>query len=136
MSNSPSPSGPGSFFPSGPGRIFKRRDIFIFATVLFLAAISFLLVGIFSSGTPVAAEISVDGQIVGTYPLSRDTVIDVPGFTGNIVQVTISDKTADVTEADCPNQICADHAPISNTGETIVCLPNRVIVRIVSYDEK
>ena len=36
-----------------------------------------------------------------------------------------------VEEADCKNQVCVKHGSISHTGETIVCLPNRLVVRIV-----
>lgn len=42
----------------------------------------------------------------------------------------LKDGTADVTEASCPDKICVHQNPISQTGETIVCMPNRVIVAI------
>lgn len=44
----------------------------------------------------------------------------------------IRNGKADMTEADCPDQICVKHEPISHAGETIICLPNRVVVTIVS----
>lgn len=44
----------------------------------------------------------------------------------------IRNGKADMTEADCPDQICVKHEPISLAGETIICLPNRVVVTIVS----
>ncbi len=44
----------------------------------------------------------------------------------------IRNGKADMTEADCPDQICVKHEPISHAGETIICLPNRVVVTITS----
>ena len=38
-------------------------------------------------------------------------------------------------EADCPDQICVHHRAISKNRETIVCLPNKVVVEIVSSEE-
>ena len=33
--------------------------------------------------------------------------------------------------ADCPDQICATHPKISKNRESIICLPNKVILEIV-----
>lgn len=56
--------------------------------------------------------------------------IEIPGKVGKCILV-ISDGKADMESADCPNQICVHHGAISHTGETIVCLPNRVVIEIV-----
>lgn len=45
----------------------------------------------------------------------------------------IRNGTADMIHADCPDQICVEHTPISQTSETIICLPNRVVVTIESF---
>ena len=46
--------------------------------------------------------------------------------------LVIKEGRADMIFADCPDQICVKHAPISNVGETIICLPNKVVVTIES----
>lgn len=56
--------------------------------------------------------------------------IEIPGKVGKCILI-ISDGKADMESADCPNQICVHHGAISHTGETIVCLPNRVVIEIV-----
>lgn len=56
--------------------------------------------------------------------------IEIPGKVGKCILV-ISDGKADMESADCPNQICVHHSAISHTGETIVCLPNRVVIEVV-----
>ena len=47
----------------------------------------------------------------------------------------IKDGQADMTEAECPDQICVEHKSISKNKETIVCLPNKVIVEIVGGED-
>lgn len=32
--------------------------------------------------------------------------------------------------ADCPDQVCVKHKPISKNGEMIICLPNEVFVEV------
>jgi hypothetical protein len=52
----------------------------------------------------------------------------------NIVE--IKDGMVTVTEASCRNQVCVKHSPVSRSGESIVCLPNRLVVRIDSGSGK
>ncbi len=56
-------------------------------------------------------------------------MIKIPGKVGEGILI-IKDGEAYMQEADCPNQICVHHSPVSHKGETIVCLPNRVIIEI------
>ncbi len=62
-------------------------------------------------------------------------VIEIPGKIGTCI-LTIKDGKADMTYADCPNQICVHHAAIMNVGETIVCLPNRVVVEVGGAEDE
>ena len=73
--------------------------------------------------------IEAEGEQLYAVPLSDDN--ELPVLTGrgeNIVQ--IKDGIARVESADCKNQICVHSQPISHPGETIVCLPHRVVVSI------
>ena len=39
-----------------------------------------------------------------------------------------------ITEADCRDQICVEHRPVSKAGETVVCLPNELVIKIVASE--
>lgn len=56
-------------------------------------------------------------------------MIKIQGKVGECILI-IKDGEAYMQEADCPNQICVHHSPVLHKGETIVCLPNRVIIEI------
>lgn len=49
---------------------------------------------------------------------------------GSYNVLVIHNGTAAVTEASCPDGICVKHKSISLRNESIVCLPNKVIVEI------
>ena len=49
--------------------------------------------------------------------------------------VRIAGGCVDVTYANCSNQVCADHAPIDEVGEQIVCLPHGVVIEIVEREQ-
>ncbi len=71
-------------------------------------------------------KIIVDGQLNSEYSLFDNTQIDINGK--NIL--VIEDGFAFVKAADCPDKICVSHKKISKKGETIVCLPNKVVIEI------
>ena len=52
----------------------------------------------------------------------------------NVNTLVIKDGEASMTEADCPDGICVAHRPIKNTGESIVCLPHKIVVEIQSEE--
>ncbi len=42
----------------------------------------------------------------------------------------VCDGKVYMKDADCANQICVHHPAIQKSGETIVCLPNRVVIEV------
>ena len=54
------------------------------------------------------------------------------GASYNLISVT--DGMVVVEAADCKDQICVRHKPISSKGESIICLPHRLVVEIVGDD--
>lgn len=113
----------------------KKGDIIIIAAVLCISALLFLCINIFSSGGSYA-NIEVNGSIVAALPLGSDTIYDVEidGRVTNVVE--IKNGYASVISADCPDKICVNHRSISKRGESIICLPNKVIVTVESNSSK
>ena len=66
------------------------------------------------------------------YSLDEDVRYEIKTGKNNedINVLVIKDGKASITEADCPDGICKDYRPISYVGETIVCLPHKVVVEI------
>ena len=51
------------------------------------------------------------------------------------MKIVVSDGTVRVEDADCPDKICEKSGAISKAGQTIVCLPNRVVIKILGKGE-
>ena len=49
---------------------------------------------------------------------------------GYHLHVTVTDGSVRVTEADCPTQDCVHTGAITRSGQSIVCLPGRFILRL------
>ncbi len=81
------------------------------------------------------AVVSVDGTEAARYMLSEEKNELIQGVEGGYVRLVIHDGRADVTEASCPDHLCVHQAKISKAGEMIVCLPNKVVIRVVGGEE-
>ena len=107
----------------------RNDGILILALLVVLAiagACFFLLRGEGSTVT-----IKVDQRVVGVYPLSEDRVVDIPSETGHN-RLVIQDGKASMESATCPDGICVAHYAIHRNGESIVCLPNKVVVTVTT----
>ncbi|MCD8010034.1 MAG: NusG domain II-containing protein [Lachnospiraceae bacterium] len=77
-------------------------------------------------------QVRVGGEAVATWPLSRDGTYTIEGIDGGTNILVIQDGRACITEASCPDGLCVGMGWISRSGQSIVCLPNQVVVEILS----
>lgn len=110
------------------------RDLILALAVLAAAALLFAGRKQWASKSPAAVTISVDGEEIMTLDLNQenDQIIESPG--GGRNRVIIKDGAVHMEEASCPDKVCIRQGTISETGQSIVCLPNRVIVTITGTD--
>lgn len=108
----------------------KKRDIIFIGVLLVVALIAFFVVDKFIKKDGNKVVIKVDGEIVKIVNLTDTNNIIVNGYDGGTNTVVIENGTVYMTEADCPDKICVNTGKISKIGETIVCLPHRVVVEI------
>ncbi len=109
----------------------RRNDILLIIGVI-AAALLFAAVYFATQRDGSYALVLKDGKEIGKYALSEN--ITVPIKTGEEVTNTlvIKDGKAYMESATCPDQICVKHKAVSKAGETIVCLPSKTVVKIIS----
>lgn len=117
---------------------FGRNDI-ILISVIVIISVALLLVWklVYLNGqnhdSDAFVKVTVDGKVYGTYPLSKDDTIEIKNVDGDVTNtIVIKDGVADVTAADCPDHLCVKQKAISKEGESIICLPNKVVVTVKS----
>lgn len=112
--------------------MIKKADIFLFI-ILIVFGVFVSVLSLSSSAAGNVVEVTCDGHTFGTYSLSenREITVDIDGHK-NII--TIQDGKASMSFSSCKNQVCVHTRAISMTNEVIACLPNKVIVKVVSKD--
>ena len=80
-------------------------------------------------------QIYQNGELAGEYDLSQSQTIPVTGMEDSYNLVLIEDGTVRVTDADCPDQLCMKQRSISKNGESIICLPHKLVLQIHAKEE-
>lgn len=110
----------------------KQNRIWILAlggiALLSLAAMLFLSM---SQKQGDRVELYQNGVLLETLPLNKDVERNIVSDHGGYNVVRIQDGRVSVTEASCPDQVCVRHGPTKQTADPIVCLPNRLEVKVI-----
>ena len=109
-------------------RLFRFWDVILIVLLLVLVALTIYFA--LSPDKGANAEIYVNGKLYQTLPLSKDEVIKLEHLT-----VVVSAGSVRVEDADCPDKICEKRGNISRAGQSIVCAPARVVVKISGKGE-
>ena len=109
-------------------KIIKKADIVLFV-ILILIGLGLSWWSAASAAYGQKAVITVDGQLYGTYSLDENQTIEV-GQDGHLNKITIKDGQVSMTFSDCSGQDCIQQGKISQTSQSITCLPNRIVIEI------
>lgn len=110
--------------------LFRKRDLLIFLLAAVLAGVGFLQ-WLPKSGAPVAV-IEQNGKEIRRVALSSIPQPETLVLEGEIsVTVLLEPGQVSIIHSDCPDQICVHTGVLTRPGQSAVCLPARVAVRIV-----
>lgn len=112
----------------------QRHDLILIAALLLITAAAALSMLLFRTAGD-CVTVTVDGQLWGSYSLHEDRVVEIVSGDGFNLLV-IAGGAAYVREASCPDGICSSHRPIRHNGESIICLPNRVVIEVQTGDSR
>lgn len=113
---------------------FGKGDLIVIVFVVSLA----IFIGILFGKNTNSEEADVvaiykEGEKIQELPLDKNREIIVSNIYTN--RIVIEEGKVSITESDCPGEDCAHSGWISGSGRSIVCLPNRVEIRIEGETE-
>ena len=109
---------------------FQKGDCLAILATLLLAAVVFSLFLPGKSEEAAVAEIYLDGRLIRRVPLDTEGEFALSGDYTNTV--TVRDGKIGITASDCPGGDCVHSGFIGTSGRSVVCLPNRLEIRVVS----
>ncbi|MEG1529157.1 MAG: NusG domain II-containing protein [Clostridia bacterium] len=108
--------------------IFKKGDIIL----LVILIVSIVLTIVFAVRRDAQfVEIYIDGKLSYQLDINIDDQIEI--LDGKMT-IKVQNKKVWVAHSDCREQLCVQSQAITSGGGMIVCLPNKVVVKLVSKD--
>lgn len=115
--------------------MIRKREIALILSVLVLAGVFFLYEHFLGAEEGDCVVVELNGEEYASYQLNQDGEYRIETENGyNILK--IQEGKADMIDADCRDKICVKEKPASMDGQTIVCLPHKVVVTVRSSREK
>lgn len=108
---------------------FKPGDVIVAAVLVVLVALTVWL-ALKPDGNTV--EVFEDGKLIYELSLAEDKVVEI-GKEGHFA-LKIENGSVFVLYSDCPNQDCLHAQAIKKEGGTIICLPNKIVIKVASRD--
>ena len=110
-------------------RRFTPFDLLLVAGVVTLAVFLIMSSIAKASGPGETAVVEVNGHEVMKISLLENRDYSVDGFRGK-TYISVRDGQIRVTDSDCPDKLCVRMGWVSQKDASIICLPNRVVVRV------
>lgn len=114
----------------------NRTDMILILLLFLFGIVISLMIYLPHTNSGNYVEVRIDGVTTDTYSLSENRTERIPCPNGGSNQFKIQDGVVYMTEADCPDKVCIDMHGISKSGETIVCLPHKLVLAIVRTDDE
>ncbi len=111
-----------------------RKDLILILGILIGAG---LIAGAFALAKKPGAYVRVEqnGKMTGLYALNEDRREVFPAEDGEGNVLVIEGGTVHMESASCPDKLCVKQGTKSQVGETIICLPHRLAVTVISAEE-
>ncbi|MDR1664988.1 MAG: NusG domain II-containing protein [Clostridiales bacterium] len=111
-----------------------KKDIALFGALVFAALLAYLFfVRPERNIGAVYGQIAVDGRVVKNFALTADNIFSIEQ--NPHLRFEVKNGAAAFIASDCPDKICVRTGFLSRAGQTAVCLPNKVSLRIVGAGE-
>lgn len=114
--------------------MLTKPDLSLVFSVIALILVCYFLFDL-SRGVEKYVVIEIEGSKAEKRNLPENIIIDINGKEGPL-KIEISGRKVRVLDSSCPNKICVKSGWINKSGESIICLPNRAIIKILGEEEK
>jgi hypothetical protein len=106
-----------------------RLGDYILAALLLLSAIVWIAGGAGPITAGSTAIVQVGGNPVAQIKLGHEDYITVQGALGPVL-IAVDGSGIRILDSRCPNKLCIRKGAVSQAGDWIACVPNKLVIRI------
>lgn len=116
----------------------KKRNDFVLIVILLTTAFGFLVFQAYRAKKGASVIVQQNGETLWEFSLSEDRTgeeaVRLESEDGYNLLV-IEDGKAYIKEADCPDKLCVRQHAISRQGESLICLPHRLVITVEGQEK-
>lgn len=106
-----------------------KNDLIVISIIVVIAVLILIFMNLLKEeGNTVF--VTIDDEVYKVYDLNEDITVELD--TGNTL--VIKDNEAYVSMSTCRDKVCVNHGRISAIGETIICLPHKLVIEVKGAD--
>lgn len=113
--------------------IMNKSDVKLIVLLLIVIGVIFIFIGVTKEDGSMA-EVYYEDKKILTIDLNIDNEYIVDGELGDVV-LEIKNRKIRVKEENSPKHICSKEGFIGDSSRTLICLPNKIIIKIVGDTE-
>lgn len=115
-------------FENNKYKFFKWGDLILIAILI----VSIVLTCVFANKEQASqAQVYIDGKLKYSLDLSVDKEIEI---LDGAMTLVVENNSIKVKESNCPEQVCVHSSSISIDGGMIICLPNKVVIKVTTSE--
>ena len=111
----------------------NKNDIKLIIVILVIVGILILIINLNKKDGD-TVEVYYKDDLVLSGDLSINNTYTVEGLLGNVV-IEVKDKKVRVVKENSPKNICSKEGYISDSTKPLICLPNKVVIKIVQSSD-
>lgn len=111
-----------------------KKDIIFMLGFLIAAVAAYFIIRIYYGEGGEQVGVYIDGKLFASYDIMDDHRYHIP-IGDEYNELLIEGGEVCVSSSSCKNQVCVNHTAISRNGESIICLPHKLVIRIESKKE-
>ena len=105
----------------------NKQDIILCLSIFIIALLVLVFIRLPKKGN--AAIVYYDNKEILKINLKIDNTYTVEGYNGDVT-LEVSNGKIKVSDEISPKHLCSRQGYISNSYESIICLPNKIVVKI------
>ena len=106
----------------------NKNDLILIIAIVLISGV-FILINKINSKKGNIAKVYYDSKLIKTIDLSINKEYTVKGYNGDVL-IKVKDNKIKVVEEKSPKHLCSKQGYISKSYETIICLPNKIVIEI------
>lgn len=109
-----------------------KNDIILISIIIFICLVFLLIINLNKKDAKYAS-VYYDSKLIKKIDLSIDNTYNVKGYNGN-VKIVVKNNKIKVAKENSPKHLCSKQGYINKSYESIICLPNKIVIEIDSKD--